>query len=65
MRVVVNHEACEGHAKCEAAAPGIFEVRDDDKSHVLVDDVPESQREAVDRAIRICPRQAIRWADDD
>lgn len=60
MRVVVNHEACEGHAKCEATAPDVFEVRDGDKSHVLVDDVPESLRETVDRAIRICPRQAIR-----
>jgi ferredoxin len=37
----------------------VFELRDDDLSYVLVDDVPEGQRENVERAIRLCPRQAI------
>jgi ferredoxin len=40
-------------------APGVFEVRDDDLSYVLVTDIPEEQREAVTRAVQICPRRAI------
>jgi ferredoxin len=61
MKVEVNHDRCEGHGKCVIAAPGIFELRDDDLSYVLVDEVPAEQRERVDRAIRLCPRQAIAW----
>lgn len=61
MKVVVNADMCEGHAKCEMAAPEVFEVGDDDVSRVLIDDVPEELREKVDRAIRLCPRQAIAW----
>jgi len=62
VKVVVNADMCEGHAKCEAAAPEVFKLGPDDVSIVLVDDVPESLKEKVDRAIRLCPRQAISWA---
>ena len=62
MKVVVNEEMCEGHAKCEKTAPGVFKV-EGDTSHVLIDDVPADLVEAVDRAIRLCPRQAIRWSE--
>lgn len=63
MKVEVNPDLCEGHGKCQAAAPEVFELRDDDLSHVLVDDVPEGLRQKVDRAIRLCPRQAIAWKE--
>jgi ferredoxin len=59
MKVVVDLELCEGNAKCSAAAPNVFEVRDDDRSYVLLDPVPEAQRAAVERAARLCPRAAI------
>lgn len=62
MKVVVNEDLCEGHGKCELAAPEVFELRDDDLSHVLIDDVPEELAPKVERAIRLCPRQAIAWA---
>lgn len=61
MKVTVDVDLCEGHGKCQAAAPLVFELRDDDLSHVLVDEVPQDQEKAVDRAIRVCPRQAIAW----
>ena len=60
MKVAVDHDMCEGHGKCQQAAPGIFELRDDDLSYVLVDEVPESSHEQVRRAVRLCPRQAIK-----
>lgn len=59
MKVRVNHDVCEGHGKCANTAPEVFELRDDDLSHVKLDVVPESLREAVERAVRLCPRQAI------
>jgi ferredoxin len=61
MKVQVNQDMCEGHGKCQAAAPEVFELGDDDLSHVLVDDVPEELKPKVERAIRLCPRQAISW----
>ena len=64
MRVRVDEMQCEGHGKCELAAPEVFELGDDDVSRVLVDEVPEDLREKVDRAIRLCPRQAIAWVHE-
>lgn len=61
MKVTVDHDRCEGHGKCETAAPEVFRVGDDDLSIVLIDDVPEHLREKVESAIRLCPRQAIDW----
>jgi ferredoxin len=62
MKVVVNQDKCEGHGKCAKAAPEVFRLGDDDLSQVLVEDVPAELIEKVERAIRLCPRQAIGWA---
>ena len=59
MRVHVNPDMCEAHGKCEMTAPEVFELGDDDLSRVKLDPVPEELREKVERAIRLCPRQAI------
>ena len=61
MRVRVDPDRCEGHGKCEATAPRVFSLGDDDLSHVLLDEVPAELTAAVERAIRLCPRQAISW----
>jgi ferredoxin len=61
MRVHVDPDRCEGHGKCEAAAPEVFRLGDDDLSQVLVEDVPEALQAKVERAIQLCPRQAISW----
>jgi ferredoxin len=63
MRVWVDHDQCEGNARCQSAAPAVFEVRDNDRSYVLVDEVPEAQVDNVEQAIRLCPKQAIAWRD--
>jgi ferredoxin len=62
MKVQLDHDLCEGHGKCALAAPEVFEFREsEDQSYVKLDDIPEALREKVDRAIRLCPRQAISW----
>ncbi len=63
MKAKIDTTLCEGHAKCMEAAPAVFEVRDDDLSHILVDDIPESERDRVLRAVRTCPRAAISTED--
>jgi ferredoxin len=64
MKVVVDQEMCEGNGKCQRVAPEVFEVRDDDKSHLLIDSPPERMREKIELAARMCPRQAITVSDD-
>ena len=59
MKATVNDEMCEGHGKCQLAAPEVFELGDDDISRVKLDVIPEELYEKVRRAARLCPRQAI------
>ena len=61
MKVIVNEDMCEGHGKCEMSAPEVFKLGPDDVSIVLIDEVPPELHEKVERAIRLCPRQAIAW----
>jgi ferredoxin len=63
MKVVVDLKLCEGNQRCQESAPEVFEVRDDDKAHLLIENPPESLREKVKLAIKMCPRQAITVED--
>ena len=65
MKVVVNYDLCEGHARCEATAPEVFEVRDDDRSYVINPHPGPELRAKVERAVRLCPRQAISIVEDE
>lgn len=59
MRVEVDFDLCESNARCMAAAPEVFEVRDDDFLYVLQEEPDESLRDKVMAAARACPKQAI------
>lgn len=63
MRVVVDYDLCESNALCMAAAPEVFEVRDDDFLYVLDENPPEALRSKVELAVQRCPKQAIRIED--
>ncbi|MDE3206249.1 MAG: ferredoxin [Acidobacteriota bacterium] len=63
MRVVVDFDLCESNALCMAAAPEVFEVRDDDFLYVLDENPPEELRSKVELAVQRCPKQAIRIED--
>jgi ferredoxin len=63
MRVVVDYDRCESNALCMAAAPEVFEVRDDDLLYVLDETPPEALRAKVAHAARTCPKQAISIED--
>jgi ferredoxin len=65
MKVVVDPNLCEGNLRCVNAAPDVFEVDDNDQAHVLIERPPEERRAAVERAVRLCPRQAIRIIEEE
>lgn len=60
MKLVVDRDRCQGHARCQAIAPELFEVDDvEQKSRVKADPVPPPLEEAARRAVRNCPEGAI------
>lgn len=63
MRIVVDYDQCESNALCMAAAPEVFEVRDDDLLYVLDENPTEELREKVLSAARSCPKNAITIED--
>jgi ferredoxin len=63
MRVVVDYDLCESNALCMAAAPEVFEVRDDDFLYLLQESPPEELRAKVELAVQRCPKQAITLED--
>lgn len=65
MKVVIDQDLCEGNLRCMNVAPEVFEVGDDDKARLLIAEPGEEFREQVQRAVRVCPRQAISIEDDN
>lgn len=63
MRAIVDHERCEGHGRCFAVAPDLFDV--DDDGYTVVDEitVPDERYEHAREAASACPRAAIRLVD--
>ncbi len=59
MKVIVDFNSCMGNANCMAAAPEVFEVRDDGSLIVLNENPGAELRSKVEAAARICPTQAI------
>ncbi len=60
MRIEVDLDLCQGHAMCELEAPAVFSVPRKGKVVVTYPEPPESQRPAVEAAVRYCPTQALR-----
>lgn len=64
MKVLVDHKLCEGNGRCIEVASEVFELRDDDRSHVRVERPAANLGSKVKLAARLCPRQAIRIIED-
>jgi ferredoxin len=59
MRVVANYDLCEANAVCVRCCPEVFRLEEDDTLTILLDEIPETLRTGVERAVRGCPRQAL------
>lgn len=64
MRVEVNRDLCEGNAVCVKEAPEVFALGDDDQARILQEHPDEALRAKVDRAVRRCPRNALRLVEE-
>jgi ferredoxin len=65
MRICVDAERCQGHARCFAIAPDLFDIDDYGQSSVRGDGtVPADREHAARLAIANCPEYAISELDD-
>lgn len=63
MKVKVDFDLCESNALCEALAPEVFELDDDDMLVVKKDEITDADVADVKRAVAACPRAAIKLED--
>jgi ferredoxin len=59
VRIRVDFELCESHARCVEAAPEVFAITDEDFLVVRKESPGENLRRAVETAAERCPRHAI------
>lgn len=60
MKIRIDPDKCQGHARCYAIAPDLFEVDDYGQSSVVGDGtVPAGREDAARLAIANCPEYAI------
>jgi len=64
VRVAVDQDRCVSAGQCVAAAPDVFDQRDEDGVVVLVNATPDAADEDdVRRAAGVCPALAIQIQD--
>lgn len=64
MRIRVDPDRCQGHARCYAIAPDLFDVDEFGQSSVVGDGiVPKDREDAARLAISNCPEFAV--SEDD
>ena len=63
MRIKVDFDLCESNGLCEAMAPEVFELDDDDFLQVKVEQTTPENVDHVKRAVAACPRAAITLED--
>ena len=63
VRVIVDHDRCEGNAVCLGIAPDIFDLDDEDYAVVKTDPIPADQKALAEQAIAECPRAALKRED--
>lgn len=65
MRVIANHEQCQGHARCEDLCPQVFATDAVEGKVVIVNEqVPPELEDKVRLAVRNCPEGALRIVKD-
>jgi ferredoxin len=61
MKIVIDEDRCVAAGQCVAAAPDVFDQREDDGVVVLLDEHPPAELAGdVREAAAVCPALAIR-----
>jgi ferredoxin len=60
LKVIVDYELCEANGLCVDAAPEVFDLDENDNLQLLQRQPADSLREKVEKAVRLCPKAALR-----
>jgi ferredoxin len=63
-KVEVDFDLCESNAMCEALAPDVFRIDDDDFLQVDDATVTDENRDRVEQAVAACPKSALKIVED-
>ena len=64
-KVKVDFDLCESNAMCEALAPDMFRIDDDDFLQVDDPRVTDENRDRVQQAVAACPKSALSIVEED
>ena len=59
MKVEVDGDLCQGHARCWDICPEVFSLDDEGLAHVETPEVPPHLEEKARKAAQNCPERAI------
>ncbi|OBK22420.1 ferredoxin [Mycobacterium asiaticum] len=59
MKLHVDRETCQGHSRCYAAYPEMFDIDDEGTAFVMMEDIPSGWETRAHNAIANCPERAI------
>lgn len=65
MRVKIDSKGCQGHNRCVAVAPDIFEPDDEGLALLKQDPIVPEQEDPARRAALACPERAITVIEED
>ncbi len=64
-KVVADWDLCEANGICEAMAPDVFEVDDEDNLQIHDDVVTDENEDRIQRAVAGCPKSALSIVEVD
>jgi ferredoxin len=64
VKVTADRDVCISAGNCVMVADAVFDQDDDGIVMVLVDEVPEGEEEHAREAVKLCPSQALRLAEE-
>jgi ferredoxin len=63
-RVQVDYDLCESNAMCEALAPDVFRIDDNDDLQIDDPTVTDENRDRIEQAVAACPKAALSIVED-
>jgi ferredoxin len=59
MKVTVDADRCQGHARCWEICPEVFALNEEGNAEIAVPEVPAGLETQVEKAAANCPERAI------
>jgi ferredoxin len=60
MKIIVDHDRCQGHARCAAVAPGVYRLDEQGYNRMPPFDVSPALQDDAVKGARACPERAIK-----